>query len=128
MLAPTPMSETEERWRRIEALFHAALERTAGARSAFLEEACGMDVELRREVDSLLAAEGEESRIERAVAGGIVLLAGEPGETVPERIGPWRLLGEIGRGGLGTVHLAERDEPFRMQAALKLVRRGLDTE
>ncbi len=133
---PNWMSETAEakaeRWRRIEALFHEALERAEGERSAFLEGACDGDAGLRLEVESLLAAESAEDRIERAVAGGIVLAAEEDAEAsteaIPQRIGPYRLLEEIGRGGLGTVYLAERDEPFRMQAALKLVRRGLDTE
>ncbi len=142
------MSETTdaraERWRRIEAHFHAALERTAADRPAYLKEACGGDADLLWEVESLLAADIEDTaddRIERAVIGGIVLAGGEAGpeslahaqaqaqaDPIPPRIGPYRVLGEIGRGGLGTVYLAERDEPFRMQAALKLVRRGLDTE
>ena len=47
-----------ERWQKIEQLYHTALEREPGERNAFLDEACQGDVELRREVEALLAQEG----------------------------------------------------------------------
>ena len=51
---------TPERWRQIEELYHSAREREPGERSAFLDQACRGDVELRREVEVLLA-QGEET-------------------------------------------------------------------
>jgi len=117
---------TPERWRRIEEIFHAALERPEEERSAFLAAAAGDDAELLAEAGALVReADGDDAPIAGAVAAGLALAAAE--EPAPERIGPYRVLGVIGRGGLGTVYGAERDEPFRMTVALKLVRRGLDT-
>lgn len=119
-------SVTPERWLQIEEIFFAALERPEEERSAWLAAAAGDDAELAAEVEALLReAEGDDAPITGAVAAGLALAAEE--EPAPQRIGPYRVLGVIGRGGLGTVYGAERDEPFRMSVALKLVRRGLDT-
>lgn len=117
-----------ELWPRIEALFHAALERDPADRAAFVTAEAGGEAELAAEVLSLLdAAEPADDRVGEAVAT-VKRLAGADELAPPERIGPYRILRELGRGGLATVYLAQRDEPFRMEVALKLVRRGLDTE
>ena len=117
-----------ERWQKLEKLFHAAAERLPEERADWLEEQCPDD-DLRREVLDLLAAEepGGEA-VERAVVG-VLDLALEAGEG-PERtrIGPYRILRELGRGGLSTVYLAERDDAeYRARVAIKLVKRGMDT-
>lgn len=125
---------TPELWKRVEEVFYAALECEASERQHYLAVACGEDQSLRREVESLLAAGGEDAevsgRVDRLVAQGARLATGGPPETTPpERIGPYRVLREIGRGGLGTVYLADRDdEHYSMRVAIKLVRRGLDTD
>ena len=127
-----------DRWRRIEALLDQALELPSGEREGWLREACAGDPGLRREVAELLEAgertdgflEGQAS--ERAAgliehAGGTAE-PGVPAPAIPSRVGPFRIERELGRGGMGTVYLAERDEQFRQRVALKLIRRGLDLD
>jgi non-specific serine/threonine protein kinase/serine/threonine-protein kinase len=106
-------------------VFQAALTRAPELRRAFLDEACGGDGELRREVDSLLAAhEAAGDFLSSPIGldldgaqGGAALDAG------PQRIGPYQILDTIARGGMGTVYRAVRDDDaFRKTVALKLVR------
>jgi non-specific serine/threonine protein kinase/serine/threonine-protein kinase len=114
-------------WQRPKEVFLAALARPAEQRGAFLDEACGGDDELRRDVDSLLAAHDEaggflSTPIGLDTDGGVE--AGTPG-TPPERVGPYRILDTIAHGGMGTVYRAVRDDDaFRKTVALKLVRSG----
>src|SRR5260370_33151275 len=92
-------------------------------REAFLREACGDDAALREEVAALLS-ESESAPLE-----GGVREAMRSFDTIPEgtRIGPYQLVQEIGRGGMGTVHLARRaDGAFQRNVAIKLVGFGLD--
>ncbi len=117
-----------ERWRRLEELFTAASELPKSERGGFLAEACAGDQALRLEVEELIAAsDGSQTRIEHAVRGAFELAAVET-DPERERIGPYRILREIGRGGMGTVYLAERDdEHYRQRVAVKVVRRGPDS-
>jgi eukaryotic-like serine/threonine-protein kinase len=137
----TPLTPlTPERWQQIDALFAEALERPPAARAAWLDAACAGDPALRQHVLALLdsAAESEAVLGESvsAYAGAIVAevqaeLARGDEATLPldGRIGPYRLLREIGRGGMGAVYLAERaDAEFHKRVALKLVKRGMDTD
>lgn len=130
--------ETEDRRARVDALFAAALEREAGHRPAFLRGACGDDGTLRAEVEELLRLadlpfppvdDGAPALDElRREALDAVLSAAEP-EAEGTRVGPYRLGPEIGRGGMGVVHLAERsDGQFEQRVAVKLVRRGMATD
>ncbi|MEM7354640.1 MAG: serine/threonine-protein kinase, partial [Acidobacteriota bacterium] len=117
-----------ESWRRVEELFHDALEQPAAERRAWLEAACADAPELQQEVESLLAAGEHTSRVEDAVRGGFELATQVlPGE-VPERIGPYRVIREVGRGGTGVVYLAERDGEVRQRVAVKVIKRGMDTD
>jgi eukaryotic-like serine/threonine-protein kinase len=116
----------ETRWTTLQTLFAAALERPPDERSAFLRAACGDDAALYREVESLLGVE-----VHPLLDGLAVDAVGLPAvpSVVGDRIGPWRITGELGRGGMGTVYRAERDDgAYHQSAALKLVRRGMDTE
>jgi len=125
-----------ERWRRISTILDGVFERSAPDHPAFLEKACGADGQLRNEVEAYLKAESdagdflEKPAAERA---GRLLATLENGvDTAPGpdvRIGSWRPLREIGRGGMGIVWLAERaDGQFEQQVALKILKRGLDTD
>jgi non-specific serine/threonine protein kinase/serine/threonine-protein kinase len=108
-------------------VFQAALTRAPELRRAFLDEACGGDGELRREVDSLLAAhEAAGDFLSSPI--GLDLDGAEEGAALdagPQRIGPYQILDTIARGGMGTVYRAVRDDDaFRKTVALKLVRGG----
>lgn len=118
---------TEPRWQRLEALFHGALEQPRERRRAWLLERCP-DAALRGEVESLLEAEEADAfRISVDSALDEALSEGALGDSrAGQRFGPWRLLREIGRGGMGAVWLAERaDDTYSAQVALKVVRGGI---
>lgn len=116
----------EPRWSVVESLFLRALELDEEERAAFVERESGGDPALRHEVEAMLEAETSSSWIGSVVRQGLGV--GPIEEEVPESIGPYRIVGELGRGGLSTVLLGERaDEEYRMRVAIKLVRRGLDT-
>jgi len=112
--------ETKEEWERIKELFGAALELDPNQRAAFLIEACGADLSLREEVESLLEAHDAPSA-----------LLQHPWEThplesaQPRSIGPYQLLSKIGEGGMGQVWLAEQTAPLQRRVALKLIRWGM---
>jgi eukaryotic-like serine/threonine-protein kinase len=120
-----------QQWRRIEEIFMQAAELPRAEQNGFLDAVCGQDLELRTEVESLLAAEAEaQDNLEAAIVGAARGL--EPGlyqSDVGRRIGQYELIREIGRGGMGAVFMAVRsDRQFEHAVAIKLVRRGMDSE
>jgi serine/threonine protein kinase len=116
-----------DRFQQIDALFAAALERPREERPAFLRLACADDDELRREVERLLTAdESAEDFLARPLTVPLELIEGEVGAEPPARLGPYRLLREIGGGGMGSVYLAERDDAvYDRQVAVKVLRSGI---
>ncbi len=119
------------RWERLVELFHAVRELPPAERAAHLGLACD-DSDLRREVlrlcDAHERAGGFIETPALAVAGSW-LDAPSDGAPVGRRFGPYRVVREIGRGGMGAVYLAERDDgQFRQRVALKLIKRGMDTD
>jgi serine/threonine protein kinase len=118
------------RWREIEALFEQVSGIEPSLRSAFLERATNGDAELREEVESLLRVDLAFGRaVEAAVQQQAEQLAADPDDPVDLRFDSWRVTGVIGRGGMGVVYRAERtDRQFEQQAAIKLVKRGMDTD
>ncbi len=114
----------DERWQRLWQIFHDTLERPAAERSAHLDAACD-DAEMRREVEELLAAhEGTTNPLDRPPAAGAAGAGAGP-----RRLGPYEIVRELGSGGMGTVYLAQRrDRQFEQQVAVKVVRRGMDSE
>ena len=123
---------TPERWKLVGELFHTALDKPPEQRKRWVEEACKDDPELRAEVLSLLGSDAVagdgfiEKKVQPAVA---TLLQTNEQNGLQQRVGPYRLVRELGRGGMGTVYLAERDdEEYQAQVAIKLVRRGMDTD
>ena len=115
---------------RVDEIFDRALDVAPNERSAYLEEACADDAGLRAQVERLLRfAEDPPSLL----AGGVAadLWQPEPTEAepgLPARIGPYRILEEIGRGGMGVVYLGERaDGYFEQKVAVKVMRSGADS-
>lgn len=122
-------------WARLERLFHAALQYPDAQRAAFVQRACRGNSRLRAAVTRLLAAHARAGTfIETPAAASLRAQphgAPEPGEpgAVGLRYGPYVVTREIARGGMGAVYLAERaDGHFARRVAIKLVKRGMDTD
>jgi tetratricopeptide (TPR) repeat protein len=117
-----------KRWEQIESIFLAAVDLPRAEQRAFLEDACRGDDALRREVESLLESDRKSGeKITRAVENEAESLFGlRP--IIGTRLGAWRVLSELGRGGMGAVYLATRDDDrFHKNVAIKLLKRGMDT-
>ena len=118
---------TPERWQQVKALFEQALERPPDERAAFLDQACHGDEALRREVRSLLSSH-DDGFLDEPLS--LDAPSGDDGAAhTGQRIGAYRLVREIGHGGMGAVYLAERaDGQFHQQVAVKFVRHGVDSD
>jgi tetratricopeptide (TPR) repeat protein len=117
-----------ENWERIQDLFFAAADLPREEQARFLDEKCGTDSTLRREVDSLLTADPKMGeKVFAAIESEAQSLVQIP-TPVGSRLGAYKVVREIGRGGMGTVYLGTRDdELYRKQVAIKLIRHGMDT-
>ena len=106
---------------------------------AYVGEACGGDPELEQQVGRLLQVHLEAgSFLDRPAAavgatGAFTPVAGEESADVPHRerpgtiIGPYKLLQQIGEGGMGTVYMAEQTQPVQRKVALKVIKPGMDS-
>jgi serine/threonine protein kinase len=112
---------------RIIDLLHEAKARPAGAeRERFLAETCREDAELKEQILSLLAAEGDGNASFLGVTQ-VLRPAIPPTEKPGDRIGRYKLLEQIGEGGCGVVYVAEQEQPVRRRVALKVIKLGMDT-
>jgi serine/threonine-protein kinase len=114
------------RWLHVRAVFDEVVGLAVDRREAALAARCGGDEALLAEVRSLLAADGAAG----AALGAAVAAAAEdlvePQPRLPERIGNYRVLAELGRGGMGVVYRAERDDAsYHQQVAIKVISRHL---
>src|SRR5262245_8149296 len=112
-------------------IFCVALERLAAdERAAYLDAACGKDAELRARIEELLRAHEAASGFlpEQPVTGNPRPTSAEP---LPQRpgvvVGPYKLLQQIGEGGMGTVFMAEQTQPVQRRVALKIIKPGMDS-
>lgn len=110
-----------------------ALELDTGERRVFLDSACANDAELRIEIDELLSEQVDAGSdvLEQFASDAARRLRLDTYEAAKQgsRIGPYKIVREIGHGGMGTVYLAERDdEQYRQQVAIKLIKPGLGGE
>jgi eukaryotic-like serine/threonine-protein kinase len=132
-----------------ETLFHLALEKPVGERSAFLDRECAGDANLRRRVeillrshetpDSFLAGPAADPGVMEEFGQGLTADAGpdrpdgqvsirkSPAEGPGDQIGPYKLLQQLGEGGMGTVFMAEQARPVRRKVALKIIKLGMDS-
>jgi serine/threonine protein kinase/tetratricopeptide (TPR) repeat protein len=119
---------TPERWEKIKDLFSDAQRRNPTERCAFLQEACKDDESLRREVDSLLAAaEGEAAHPFSDAASSDRSRAEDA--MIGRRVGAYKIIRRIGRGGMATVYLASRDdEQYEKQVAIKILLPELESD
>ncbi len=117
------------RWQHVKEVFFRAADLDADARDAFLAQACRDDPELRVEVEALLESDRRtEPWFWRPAVDAVPeLLTGGSGDSlVGRQIGAHRVVAEVGRGGMGTVYLAERaDGQYEERVALKVVRASL---
>ena len=126
---------TPERSRQVEDIFQTARDLPAESRASYLAEVCGGDLTLRQEVISLLtSSETGDSSFEDLVPADINAnrfdpFAEEPDPLIGRRLGAYRIERELGRGGMGAVYEAVRvDREFHKRVAIKLVKRGMDTD
>ncbi|GMU39037.1 MAG: protein kinase [Phycisphaerae bacterium] len=114
---------------RVRALFDEVLQTSPEGRPALLAARCGSDSILKRRVEALVAtAESEDPFLSQptrteALTAPAPALSERPGA----RIGPYKLLQQIGEGGFGVVFMAEQDQPVRRRVALKIIKLGMDT-
>ena len=126
---------TPERFQRVSEIYHAALDQPAVQRAAFLAQVCSSDAELRKEVESLLAADANAGPFmavspERAIETQLIAMPGAMGGlAVGAVVGSYEIVAPLGAGGMGEVYLA-RDKRLGRNVAIKLLphRREFDSE
>ena len=121
------------RWREVEAVLDATLDSDPSQWPGILEQRCAGDADLRREVESLLGRYDRALRFLESppVAAAAAVAAEVSNGTRPERtrVGPYRIVRQVGQGGTARVYLAERDDgQFSQRVALKVLRPGHDSE
>ena len=129
-----------EKWKRLEEIFNQAVVLPPEKRETFLDEACRGDRELREQADILLDSDSEAedfiesspyvSYLENVVEGKNGNGDDGSGDSyIGKKIGVYRISKEIGRGGMGAVYLAVRDDrEFQQNVAIKLIKRGMDSD
>jgi eukaryotic-like serine/threonine-protein kinase len=118
---------------REEEIFDVARELAAHERAAYLAERCGQDADLRQRIEGMLeadAAAGEFFKTQDAPSPTVILADASLSPSIEkagDRIGRYKLLQQIGEGGMGLVYMAEQDQPVRRSVALKIIKLGMDT-
>ena len=111
---------TPERWKKLEALFHEALELQGEARTAFLAKVCGGDEQLHEEAERLIAAHEKEDSFMDSPIVEKTAQQGHHRFELGHSIGPYKVIRQVGRGGMGEIYLAE-DTRLGRKVALKML-------
>ena len=106
--------EKLEQWQKVKEIVGSVLEHPVAERRAYLDQICSPDSDLRAEVESLLYAYPDSDTLLKSFWPDSSVEAAAQSQV----IGPYRLLKELGVGGMGQVWLAEQTEPIRRQVAL----------
>jgi serine/threonine protein kinase/WD40 repeat protein len=112
------------------AIFDRALEITSDAkRTAYLDAACADAPDLRREIDALLAAHAEAGSFLQSPVAGLDATRVQKAKDrlLGTQIGLYKLLQQVGEGGMGVVYMAEQEHPVRRRVALKIIKPGMDS-
>jgi eukaryotic-like serine/threonine-protein kinase len=111
-------------WNEIEATFLRCLSESASEQAEILAECAARNQVVADQVRSMLAAHEQDPDFLEHRPRHI-----EPQNSMPSAVGPFKVISELGRGGMGTVYLARRDgAEFEQEVAIKLIRRGLDSD
>jgi hypothetical protein len=106
-----------------ETIFNQAIEKhDASERSAYLKQACAGDSDLRKRVELLLSAYGVGEFLERPAVAIETMAPSAAIECPGTLIGPYKLLEQVGEGGMGLVYMAEQQRPVRRLVALKIIK------
>ena len=121
---------TPQRWQQVKEVLADALEHRPATRGTYLDAVCAGDAELKREAASLLAQQDVAGLLDGFANGPAGGLWREPDSFAPgRRIGSYEIIRELGHGGMGAVFLARRgDRQFEKLVAIKLIKRGMDTD
>ena len=123
------MKSDSTRFRRIEEIFDGVVQLPKDQWAAALDRLCAADPMLREEVESLLNHAGADSGHSFLTQAFQALIPDSgPDANIGRRIGPYELRRRLGGGGMGNVYLADQVEPVRRTVAIKLIKRGMDTD
>src|SRR5690554_3163375 len=122
---------TTERWQKLKKIFSEALVREESELNEFIQKACGDDQQLLEEVKTLLLSYKKKGPLDHSIEDlkSLVFSDFEIKKMIGDKIGPYNIIDELGRGGMGNVYLAERaDGHFDQQVALKLLKTGFTSD
>jgi serine/threonine protein kinase len=113
----------------VEEIYFAARQKPPADRAVYLDEVCGGNPELRRRVDQFLSAQLEiGSFLERPASRPVLAIDALANERPGAVLGPYKLMEQIGEGGMGLVFVAEQQQPMRRKVALKIIKPGMDSK
>ena len=113
---------------RAQEIFEQTVDLSINARGEALDAACGDDIQLREQVESLLSANDEAGSFMGSPTVDHVAAYSEAAEQAGTTIGRYKLLEKIGTGGFGDVYMAQQLEPVKRRVAFKIIKLGMDTK
>jgi serine/threonine protein kinase/tetratricopeptide (TPR) repeat protein len=117
-----------EKWQKVKVIFNQAVEMPTLERNEFIAKECEDDEEMRLELEKMLAFAEEDEEHDTLEDNAFSYITTE-NTSLPEKIGNYKIIKEIGRGGMGAVYEARREtDNFKQKVALKVIKRGMDTD